>query len=646
MIPLQRHPRYSPTKTTKPGGRILPGFVVGILFLLALPGPLCADNAERMVEQAMQAELAAKPYWQTLLHYRPSWRGTGSLIDDPDFFLAEDGKTDPQAELEATIRGFFQPVGSDPDQHPRCRFPARFNWLDQALGLNRSLPDLVCPRFEKVKAEIQPRSAELIFPGSNFNNPASMFGHTLININGPYRSKLLSHALNYSAVTREKNGFAYAVKGIFGFYKGYYSTLPYYAKLKQYNDLERRDIWEYELDFSADEMERMFRHIWELEEIYSDYYFFDENCAFQLLFLFDAARPSLELVDRTRPWVIPVDTVRLLDDAGVVVAAEYRPSKATRIAWNVSHMSEAEKDFARQLLEGKRPPEDLSASAMDSAARVRILDLAIETIEFRYLSHEIERPEYRRRYLALLQQRSYIKPETRPVPEIPVPVRPDRGHGSNRFSLQGGEWRKRSFVELSYRPAYHDLLDDNDGYLAGSQINFANVDLRYYDEEDQLRLHQLDLVSIVSLTPRHRFYRPISWKLEAGFSRQVFESDRDRLLFRVNPGGGFTYGDEQIMLYLLVETDARLSRHFRDKYMLGFGGSGGLLAELGGRIKLKLDIRQIGFLYGDEPYREFEATAGFNWTLGTDSSFVVEAKREKTHDIYGTEVKAGFNFYW
>ncbi|NIQ11966.1 MAG: DUF4105 domain-containing protein, partial [candidate division Zixibacteria bacterium] len=57
---------------------------------------------------------------------------------------------------------------------------------------------------------------------------------TLISINGENESKLLSHALNYSAFTEEKNGVAFAFKGIFGLYNGYYSVLPYYAKLKQY----------------------------------------------------------------------------------------------------------------------------------------------------------------------------------------------------------------------------------------------------------------------------------------------------------------------------------------------------------------------------------------------------------------------------
>ena len=69
----------------------------------------------------------------------------------------------------------------------------------------------------------------------------------------------------YEVIT--SNGFAYAVKGIFGLYKGYYSILPYYVKVREYNDLERRDVWEYTLNLTPPEVVRMFRHIWELRDI-------------------------------------------------------------------------------------------------------------------------------------------------------------------------------------------------------------------------------------------------------------------------------------------------------------------------------------------------------------------------------------------
>ena len=38
-------------------------------------------------------------------------------------------------------------------------------------------------------------------------------------------------------------------------------------------------------------------HTHEMDKIYSDYYFFDENCSYDLLFLLDVARPWIGLTD-------------------------------------------------------------------------------------------------------------------------------------------------------------------------------------------------------------------------------------------------------------------------------------------------------------------------------------------------------------
>ena len=99
------------------------GLIVGFLNL-ALPA-IAADYPQQLTEHAGQLSLSGQRTWQVLLHYRPKGEGRESVIDDPRFFLAPTGKTDPGAELAATIRGIFAPAESG-DEHPRCRFPARY----------------------------------------------------------------------------------------------------------------------------------------------------------------------------------------------------------------------------------------------------------------------------------------------------------------------------------------------------------------------------------------------------------------------------------------------------------------------------------------------------------------------------------------
>ena len=650
MIRAESGPAEPPQHLARQRGWVFP-LCLAFLFLLVTVSRADAQTVEKtylaeLVARAQEIQLHRERTWQILLHYKPA-RGGGveSLIDDPRFFLAENGKRDPSAELAATLAALFRHP-AEGEEDPRCRFVARADWLRERLDIDDlRLAPAACAEFEQALAKVDPRSATLIFPGNHNNSPASMFGHTLINIDGPFQSRLLSYAVNYSAHTDESNGFAYAVKGIFGLYKGYYSILPYYVKVREYNDLERRDVWEYKLTLTPAEVGRMFRHIWELRDIYSDYFFFDENCSYNLLFLLEAARPSLQLTDNCRPWVIPIDTVRLIRESGLIEAAAYRPSKATRIAHIVARMEPAEERLTREILEGELAPGELAAEQITDAGRMRILDLAAETVEFRYFRREMDQQEYRLRYHSLLQARSSLGRADPADTDISVPGRPDRGHGSNRFGLAAG-WRENDFfLEGRIRPAYHHLMDDDAGYLSGSQIDFANLVLRAYPDRNRLELHALDLINIVSLSPRHPFFKPVSWKVDTGLMRRSFDDGGEHLVYRLNPGGGFTWGGMARIAYILLETDTQLSGRFRDGYAAGLGGSVGLQGSLTSRWKAHLRGRQIHYLFGD-PHRGEEVRLEQTLSLSPAHSLVLDLSWRHEFGVEVQEGRFGWNWYW
>ena len=195
--------------------------------------------------------LAQDPQWLALLHYGVPVTGgvARSLVDDPAFFLSPAGGTDPQAELAATLAAFRSPVPDDPNQAPACLWPARYAWLDEQLHLGGPVP---CPALQDWLANIDPGRLALVFPAAYLNNPASMFGHTLLRVD-PRRAEatpLTSYAISYGAETGQDGGFAFAWKGLTGGYRGYVSLQPYYLTVRTYNDIESRDIWEYDLALS------------------------------------------------------------------------------------------------------------------------------------------------------------------------------------------------------------------------------------------------------------------------------------------------------------------------------------------------------------------------------------------------------------
>lgn len=615
----------------------------------AVPGPVGAavgSYAEELVEEARRRRLHDERYWHILLHYQRSLTGVTSRVDDPKFFLAPDGKRNPEAELAATIRAFFEPE-VEGGKHPVCRFVARYAWVREQLGLDPSrLAVGECAHFVRLLADMRPEGTTLVFPTAHMNSPASMFGHTLLLFETAAQSRLLAYAVNYSAITQETFGPLFAVRGIFGAYPGYFSVLPYYAKLQEYADIDHRDLWEYPLDFTREETIRAIRHVYELDGIASDYFFFDENCAYALLFLLEAGRPSLRLTDRTLPWVIPLDTIRLVQEAGLVTGTLFRPSKTTTIRRLAAGLDRAGRLLAREAAEGRVAPAQILKGPGSAAERGRTLDLAVEYLQYRYSRRELERPAYADRLVGLLTARSGLGPLEGNGPAPPAPPQPEAGHRSRRLSLGGGVEGGQAFQELRFRFAYHTLADDDRGYLEGSHIVFGDTALRYLFEEERLRLERLDLIEIVSLAPRDELFQPISWKITAGAAQRVMEDGRKHLVGRLVPGGGLAYRIPLLGLgYALLETEANLGEALREHYALGAGGSVGILRNITERWKLLLTARGMAYGLGDR-HSLLEATMTHNLRLTPNAALSLEVTRGKTREFYRTEALLALNLFF
>ena len=209
--------------------------ILQIIFLFSV-----GAFADTQYEQQLQA-LAAHPQWHLLLHYRSEGllgAGFKSQLDGKDFFFASDGKTNPLAELRATITAFTSDtrVGRL-QQHPICAFPERLRFLQKHLLF--SLPPVDCSKLDEFMAKFDGQSVTLAFSTAYANNPGSMFGHTFLRINsrpkdgGVKRMDLLDYVLSFAAVVppEQDGGLLFAVLGVFGGYRGQFTMLPYYAKV-------------------------------------------------------------------------------------------------------------------------------------------------------------------------------------------------------------------------------------------------------------------------------------------------------------------------------------------------------------------------------------------------------------------------------
>jgi Domain of unknown function (DUF4105) len=578
------------------------------LCLLVLAGGLCtAARADAYLDELIAAaraqRLAQSERWTVLLHYQPRLRmfGHRSLADSADFFSAPDGATDAQRELEATLAAFFSDAAdTETRQHPQCRFVARYHWLKQALAFDPArLREQPCQRFRAWRAALDPDAVALVFPAAYLNNPASMYGHTFLRIDSRgHRSPLLAHAINYAAGTDETNGLVFALRGLFGGYPGHFSLAPYYAKVAEYNDVENRDMWEYELDLSAAEIDMLLMHAWELGPTRFDYYFLDENCSYHLLSLLDVARPGLRLVDAFPLWAIPGDTVRaVVDRAGLVRRVTYRPARSTVLRHRQALLAADRIELAQRLATGEVAPDDASVEALPDAQRAQVTELAFEVLEYRRLRGEVNVGDSAPRLRALLAARSRI--DAPDVADVPAPaVRPEHGHRSGRVGLGAGTRAHRPFQELRVRAAYHDLLDPEPGYIRGAQIEFANIVVRR--SAASVRLEALNLVDVVSLAPRDDLLKPTSWRVNIGASRIDRPDGTRPLVAAIDGGAGMTAEVGRGMLgYVLAEGALLASGSLQRQHAAGAGASAGLIADPASRWRLHAQARALRFLSGE-----------------------------------------------
>ena len=515
-------------------------FMLRRLLPLLLSGACSLSQAAPHITPDRLQILANEPFWLSLGHYeRGTLGGWRSYVDDDEYFLAEHGEKDPLAELRATIPALYR----DPalgDRHPQCLYPARTRWLRDQLSLN-DLPKVNCAEFDTWYNDIAPHSTVLVFPAAYLNSPSSMFGHTLLRIDpvdiDREGSPLLSSAINFGAyIEGMDNSILYAWKGLMGGYPGLFSLMPYREKITEYSRLENRDLWEYRLSLTAEETGRMLEHVWELRQIQFDYFFFDENCSYRLLELLEIARPGLELTDQFPLTAIPADTVRAVKDAGLIERIDYRPSREHDLLARVAPLDSHEQGWVQRLAEDDAVLQDGEYLALPAERRTLIQDGAYRLLRYQKSGAERDAATADRSY-RLLQAINRNPP---PRLDVQRPLLPEDGHRSRALLLGVGNRGDRAFAEYGLRMAYHDLLDNLDGFPLGAQIELGELRVRQY-EGNHWQVQQFDLISIRSLTPRTRLLKPWSWQVATGAERVLGIDGKERLAGYFNGGGGFSW---------------------------------------------------------------------------------------------------------
>ncbi len=631
-------------------GRVTPPVRSLFLALLLFPSAVLAiapdKDLQRLAirEAAVKAEAWKHPYWHKLLYYEKNIFGRyRSPSVNPKFFLAKWGNISPRLELEAAIDGLF--FEGRPDDSPECAFPERYRWLREKFRIPASVfPPPQCREFEEWKAVLDPESVSLLFAAGYLNNPSTLYGHTFLRLHkrGAAGADLLDYTINYAATADAASGVLFALKGLVGAYPGQFSTIPYYLKIQEYHNIENRDLWEYPLSLTQDEIDRLLRHSWELGKASFPYLFFTRNCSWQLIPLLDIVKPELKLDGLFHFWVIPSDTAKAVISASPVAPPAWRPSLWRTVDWKRSQLYEEEKPLVLELARGDQAAALKKLEAQNPARKAAMLELAADYLSWRFYAGRIGKPELDTRTDPLLAARAPLGQQLTFTGAPPPPPSLRKAHESLRVGAGLVTLADGPAYEVHGRFAVQDLLDAPDGYLQDAALEMGNLRLRYQPRYNRLFVKEGRLVHIVSLNPWDDWMRRQSWELSAGVE-QADEAGRQAgraAVWAMRAAAGVAAGTEGVMRqlwYVMAVGDSAFGPALNSGWRTGGGLKAGVLAGLG-PLRLLAEARYIGYFLGDtRPL--WAGTAAASLRLARNSSARLE------YSWRGTTKEAGLYFH-
>lgn len=478
--------------------------------VLMLKMPFCFASS---FDNALIASMAQNKTWINLLHYKPNILLLGkyqSTVHEESFFLSANGRHDPLYELEALISSINLPPEGN-NSHVRCKFPARVKWIEASLNMTSQF-DVAkhCPLLSEWRHQGKKQSISIILASGYLKNPASFYGHTFIKFNSHDQklqqagNNLLNNTINYGAVdTSNENPMMYIVKSISGGYDAAFKKVDFYQQDQNYTENENRDLWEYELNLTQDQVDFLTDHTWETIDKKYTYYFFRENCAFRMIELLEVL-PNINITDQFNVYAIPQSVIQKIkttryNNASLVKKVNYYPSRQSRLYAKYLALSKVDKQTFKALIESNMDQSNLNYVNAPSENKAAIIDATIDYYSFiednKFKQVSAKTPQY----VEALKLRFGLPSSNNIESAIPENS-PEKGRPPSW--VQMGHIYSNEFgggTSINIRPAYYDQLDSNSAHVKNASLTMFET--QFVAVNNQISLRKLDIFSVDSVNP-------------------------------------------------------------------------------------------------------------------------------------------------
>ncbi len=609
---------------------------------------LVSTQLQNALKIAQDQQLHKDPDWQHLIQYIDQTFSNTSQIKSGDSFLASDGKRNPESELSATISAFFKPVSEfdNADEHPRCKFIARYHFLSNFLPFPESIQTLECIKFNEWVNLDELESVSLVFASGYFKNPASFYGHPLLKFNSNENDSsagLLDIAItNGAIVPPNENSILYLFKGVFGGYDAGFSDAKFFQLNHDYSEEDLRDLWVYELNLTHEQKLRIAYYSWELLTQRFTYRFLQQNCGY---FLEDLLQYALKqrISPRRKLYTLPATTFfnlveTTIDGRPLVKNITRVASRQNRLYEKYIDLNDLEKSMVTDFVDTsefiKKGTETEQLRAIDTLIDYYTFLISKEDDP----NHENSQPYTINRTELYRLRLSLAKNEI----EWPEKISSTPPHAGSRPSLvQLGVIHNSEFGEgfrIRIRPASYDLIDLDEGHIPNSTLNMFNIEAVSINGKQ--RLTRFDLVNIQTLNIS-RTGLPgdggLGWGLRVGFER----AENSCLNCLVGQVSGSAIKGTKISdrWTLYGELEGTYHSNYEDR-SLRLTAQAGLVGNITPSWKSQLILGQRAYVDGNN---QTDTLAVWRNRFGNNpkSNFILDISHDGT-----TEAHFNYGIYW
>jgi hypothetical protein len=303
---------------------------------------LFASNYENT---ALNLHLYNKSYWKYLLYFD----GDKSRIKEKKFFLSPNGYKNPKSELIYTIRYFIKTKN-------RCKYPLRYEWLNKYLHFNFNTKCKIDKLINSIK------NLKFVFASYKYNSAGSIFGHTFLKI----ETTKGNYAINFAAKIPKSDGlFKYIYSGISGKYISRFKKMNYSFKDIEYRNEEFRDIYEFKLNLSKQEIKNIIYFLDELKNTTFSYYYFDKNCASEMIRILDAKDENSTLRKDLKNITLPLDDIYILKKHHLIENIVLKESALRQFYTAYNKLNRKQKEKLEKYFKNQISTQDLIANEKD-----------------------------------------------------------------------------------------------------------------------------------------------------------------------------------------------------------------------------------------------------------------------------------------